>query len=211
MHKKLVTIFTTLAVSALTVAAEPTAPAMPRAARVQNVTTNYGRLNGSAVEFAPRIINIGGLTNGYFRTKNVWTAHANERQYRAQNWLPIDWKAEVREGFSARFTGTFEAGTNDDIRAVFAYDPIPPPPPRNLQLSKMKLKANMRQIGIWSNVWEMVSSDPELLSDWNDSVVFDERNEFVQGAFAALESYGLTPELREFIVTNSVTEIEVRQ
>lgn len=211
MHKKLVTIFTALSVSALTVAAAPNAPAMPRAARVQNVTTNYGRLNGSAVEFAPRIINIGGLTNGYFRTKNVWTAHANERQYRAQNWLPIYWKAEVREGFTARFTGAFEAGTNDDIRAVFAYDPVPPPPPRNLQLSKMKLKANMRQIGIWSNVWEMVSSDPELLSDWNDSVVFDERNEFVQGAFAALESYGLTPELREFIVTNSVTEIEVRQ
>ena len=206
MYKKLVAIFTAMSMSVLTMTATPSAPNA-----TQNVTTNYGRLSGSTVEFAPRVINVGGLTNGYFRTKNVWTAHANERQYRAQNWLPIDWKAEVREGFTARFTGAFEAGMNDDIRAVFAYDPVPPPPPRNLQLSKMKLKANMKAIGIWSNVWEMVSSDPDLLSDWNDSVVFDERNEFVQGAFAALESYGLTPELREFIVTNSVTEIEVRQ
>ncbi len=187
------------------------AAAAPRVPAGQGVTTNYGRLDGVKVVYAPRVINVGGLTNGYFRTKNVWTAHASERQYRAQNWLPIDWKAEARDGFAARFTGTFAPGTNNNIRAGFEYDAIPPPPPRNLQLSKMKLKANMRQIGIWSNVWEMVSSAPDLLSDWNDSVVFDERNKFVQGAFAALEAAGLTPDLREFIITNSVTEIEVRQ
>ena len=175
------------------------------------VNTNYGRLNGDVAVYAPKFLNLGNIVGDQAFPYPVWSAHGKEADYRAQNWKPIDWTVEQRDGYTARLTGKFEPGTNDNIKASVAYDPVPPPPPRNLQLSKMKLKSNMRQIGIWSNVWEMVSSDPELLSDWNDSVVFDERNEFVQGAFAALESYGLTPELREFIVTNSVTEIEVRQ
>ena len=178
------------------------------------VNTNYGRLNGDVAVYAPKFLNLGNIVGDQAFPYPVWTAHGKEADYRAQNWKPIDWTVEQRDGYTARLTGKFEPGTNDNIKASVAYDPVPeppPPPPRNLQLSKMKLKANMRTLGIWSNVWEMVSSDPDLLSDWQDSVVFDERNEFVQNAFAALESAGLTAELKEWVVTNSVTEIEVRQ
>ena len=49
-----------------------------------------------------------------------------------------------------------------------------------------------------------------MLQDWNDSVVLDEHNPVVQGALSSLRQM-LSDEQLEFIVTNSVTEIEVRQ
>lgn len=172
------------------------------------VNRDYGRVSPSnTVEYAPISLNLGNIVNGRAFPHPVTVLNPSAAQYAVQGWLPIITNAPTRTGYEAIASGTW-AVTNGVVAPVWTWRALPP---RNLQLSKMKLKANMRQIGIWSNVWQMVSSDPDLLSDWNDSVVFDERNEFVQGAFSALEAAGLTPELREFIITNSVTEIEVRQ
>ncbi len=174
------------------------------------VNRNYGRVSESnTVEYAPISLRLGNIVNGRAFPHPVTVLNPSATQYAVQGWLPVVTNPPpvfVR-GYEAVSTGHWYV-TNGVIRLEYVMRALPP---RNLQLSKMKLKANMRQIGIWSNVWQMVSSDPDLLSDWNDSVVFDERNEFVQGAFSALEAAGLTPELREFIITNSVTEIEVRQ
>lgn len=170
-------------------------------------TPHFGKVVNGSVQYAPLRIPLGNIVDGVVYPNCIWTSHGATNQYAALGWLPVDRTPHERPGFIVEASGAW-AVTNGVVAPVWTWRALPP---RNLQLSKMKLKANMRQIGIWSNVWQMVSSDPDLLSDWNDSVVFDERNEFVQGAFSALEAAGLTPELREFIITNSITEIEVRQ
>ena len=74
----------------------------------------------------------------------------------------------------------------------------------------MRLKTQLRNLGAWDDIWAFISADEGVLQDWNDSVVLDEQNPVVQGAFRALKQK-LSDEQIEFVVTNSVTEIQVRQ
>ena len=101
------------------------------------------------------------------------------------------------------------AVTNGVIVPVWSWRALPP---RNLQLSKMRLKKAFKSLRVWDQVWELISADEDVLADWNDSVVLDEQDVMVQSALRSLKDFGiLTADQVEAVITNSVTEIEVRQ
>lgn len=171
------------------------------------VNRNFGRVTASnTVEYAPISLNLGNIVNGRAFPHPVTVLNPSAAQYSVQGWLPVVTNAPIRAGYEAIVSG-FWSVTNGVVSPIFAWRALPP---RNLQLSKMRLKANLRDLGAWDDIWAYISADPDVLQDWNDSVVLDEQNPVVQGAFRALRQM-LSDEQIESIVTNSVTEIEVRQ
>ena len=192
--KKLITL--SVALVAVLVSARP----------AYNVNTNYGHWVDGAVEFAPKFLDVGHIVNGVVYPHPVWSPSGTASNYLALGWSQIDYTPPApRDGYEAMVDG-FEF-TNGVIRLKAVYTPIPP---RNLQLSKMRLKQQLRNLGAWDDIWTFISADEDVLQDWNDSVVLDEQNSVVQGAFRALKQM-LSDEQIEFVITNSVTEIEVRQ
>ena len=171
------------------------------------VNRDYGRVSPSnTVEYAPISLNLGNIVNGRAFPHPVTVLNPSAAQYSAQGWLPVVTNAPVRAGYVAEASGLW-CVSNNAVVPVFAWRVLPP---RNLQLSKMRLKANLRQLGAWDDIWTFISADPDVLQDWNDSVVLDELNPVVQSAFRALRQI-LPAEAVETVITNSVTEIEVRQ
>lgn len=171
------------------------------------VNRNYGRVTESnTVEYAPISLRLGNIVNGRAFPHPVTVLNPSAAQYAVQGWLPIVTNAPTRTGYEAIASGIW-AVTNGVVAPVWTWRALPP---RNLQLSKMRLKANLRNLGAWDDIWAFISADPDVLQDWNDSVVLDELNPVVQGAFRALRQM-LSNEQIESIITNSVTEIEVRQ
>lgn len=171
------------------------------------VNRNFGRVTVSnTVEYAPISLNLGNIVDGRAFPHPVTVLNPSPTQYALQGWLPVVTNAPTRPGFVAEASGTC-AVTNGVVAPVWTWRALPP---RNLQLSKMRLKANLRQLGAWDDIWAFISADAEVLQDWNDSVVLDEQNPVVQGAFRALRQM-LPAEAVETVITNSVTEIEVRQ
>lgn len=171
------------------------------------VNRDYGRVTASnTVEYAPISLNLGNIVNGRAFPHPVTVLNPSAAQYSVQGWLPVMTNAPMRAGFVAEASG-FWCVSNNAVVPIFTWRALPP---RNLQLSKMRLKANLRQLGAWDDIWAYISADPDVLQDWNDSVVLDEQNPVVQGAFRALRSM-LPDEAVETVITNSVTEIEVRQ
>ena len=173
------------------------------------VNRNYGRVTSSnTVEFAPISLDLGNIVDGRAFPHSVKMLNPPAAIYAEHEWLPVSTNTPSRAGFVAVESGAWTV-TNGVVMPVWSWQALPP---RNLQLSKMKLKANLRQLGVWDTVWEFINEDEDVLEDWRDSVVLDERDAMVQMAFNALKASGvLTAEQVEFIVTNSVTEIEVRQ
>ncbi len=169
-------------------------------------TPHFGKVLDGDVQYAPLRIPLGNIVDGVVYPNCVWTTHGATNQYAALGWLPVDRTPPERPGFIAEASGAW-AVTNGVVAPVWTWRALPP---RNLQLSKMRLKANLRQLGAWDDIWAYISADPDVLQDWNDSVVLDEQNPVVQGAFRALRSM-LPDETIEAVITNSVTEIEVRQ
>ena len=171
------------------------------------VNRNYGRVSTSnTVEYAPISLQLGNIVNGRAFPHPVTVLNPSATQYSVQGWLPIVTNAPVRAGYEAVVSG-FWSVTNGVVSPNWTWRALPP---RNLQLSKMRLKSNLRELGAWDDIWAFISADPEVLQDWNDSVVLDELNPVVQGAFRALRQM-LPAEAVETVITNSVTEIEVRQ
>ena len=171
------------------------------------VNRNYGRVSPSnTVEYAPATISLGNVVNGRAYPRNVTALNPSAALYAEHGWLPIVTNAPVRAGFAAIAGGSW-CVTNGVVSPVWTWQALPP---RNLQLSKMRLKRNLRDLGAWDDIWTFIAADPDVLQDWNDSVVLDERDPVVQGALRALRQM-LSDEQIEFVVTNSVTEIEVRQ
>lgn len=171
------------------------------------VNREYGRVSPSnTVEYAPISLNLGNIVNGRAFPHPVTVLNPSVTQYAVQGWLPVVTNAPIRTGYEAIASGIW-AVTNGVVAPVWSWRALPP---RNLQLSKMRLKAQLRNLGAWDDIWAFISADAEVLQDWNDSVVLDEQNPVVQGAFRALRQM-LSDEQIEFVVTNSVTEIEVRQ
>lgn len=173
------------------------------------VNRNYGRVTESnTVEYAPISLRLGNIVNGRAFPHPVTVLNPSAAQYAVQGWLPVVTNPPPvwLRGYEAVSTGRWYV-TNDVIRLEYVMRALPP---RNLQLSKMRLKSNLRNLGAWDDIWAYISADPDVLQDWNDSVVLDELNPVVQGAFRALRQM-LSDEQIESIVTNSVTEIEVRQ
>lgn len=176
-------------------------------APVSPVNRGYGRVSPSnTVECAPISLNLGNIVNGRVFPHPVTVLNPSAAQYAAQGWLPVVTNAPARTGYIAEASGAW-AVTNGVVAPLWTWRALPP---RNLQLSKMRLKANLRTLGAWDDIWVYISSDANVLQDWNDSVVLDEQNPVVQGAFLALRQT-LSDEQIEAIITNSVTEIEVRQ
>lgn len=171
------------------------------------VNRDYGRVTASnTVEYAPISLNLGNIVNGRAFSHPVTVLNPSATQYSVQGWLPIVTNAPVRAGFVAEASGLW-CVSNNAIVPIFAWRALPP---RNLQLSKMRLKQQLRAYDAWNDIWTFISADAEVLQDWNDSVVLDEQNPVVQGAFRALRQM-LPDEAIEAVLTNSVTEIEVRQ
>ncbi|MBQ6926517.1 MAG: hypothetical protein IJQ73_17930 [Kiritimatiellae bacterium] len=172
-------------------------------------TPHFGRVTASnTVEYAPAVISLGNIVDGRAYPHAVWTAHGTTNQYAALGWLPIDSTPPVRPGYVAEASGAWTV-TNGVVAPVWVWRALPP---RNLQLSKMKLKKAFKSLRVWDQVWEIISSDEDVLADWNDSVVLDEQDVMVQSAFRSLKDFGiLTADQVEAVITNSVTEIEVRQ
>lgn len=171
------------------------------------VNRNFGRVTASnTVEYAPISLNLGNIVNGRAFPHPVTVLNPSAAQYSAQGWLPVVTNVPARTGYVAEASGAW-AVTNGVVAPVWTWRALPP---RNLQLSKMRLKANLRNLGAWDDIWAFISADPEVLQDWNDSIVLDELNPVVQGAFRALRQI-LPAEAVESVITNSVTEIEVRQ
>lgn len=173
------------------------------------VNRNFGRLSVSnTVEYAPISLNLGNIVNGRAFPHPVTVLNPSAAQYAVNGWLPVVTNPPPiwLRGYEAVSTGRWYV-TNDVIRLEYVMRALPP---RNLQLSKMRLKTNLRDLGAWDDIWAYISADPDVLQDWNDSVVLDEQNPVVQGAFRALRQM-LSNEQIESIITNSVTEIEVRQ
>ena len=171
------------------------------------VNREYGRVSPSnTVEYAPISLNLGNIVNGRAFPHPVTVLNPSVAQYAVQGWLPIVTNAPVRPGYEAVASGAW-AVTNGVVTPVWSWRALPP---RNLQLSKMRLKAQLRTLGAWDDIWAFISADGDVLQDWNDSVVLDEANPVVQGALRALRQM-LSDEQIEFVITNSVTEIEVRQ
>lgn len=173
------------------------------------VNRDYGRVSPSnTVEYAPISLNLGNIVNGRAFPHPVTVLNPSAAQYSAQGWLPVVTNPPPvwLRGYEAVSTGRWYV-TNDVIRLEYVMRALPP---RNLQLSKMRLKANLRQLGAWDDIWTFISADPDVLQDWNDSVVLDELNPVVQSAFRALRQM-LPEDAIETVITNSVTEIEVRQ
>ncbi len=169
-------------------------------------TPHFGKVVNGNVQYAPLRIPLGNIIDGVVYPNCIWTSHGATNQYAALGWLPVDRTPPVRPGFIAEASGAW-AVTNGVVAPVWTWRALPP---RNLQLSKMRLKANLRNLGAWDDIWAFISADENVKQDWNDSVVLDEKNPVVQGALNALRQM-LSDEQIEFIVTNSVTEIEVRQ
>ena len=173
------------------------------------VNRNYGRVTSSnTVEFAPISLDLGNIVDGRAFPHSVKMLNPSAAQYSAQGWLPVVTNPPpvfVR-GYETVSTGHWYV-TNGVIRLEYVMRALPP---RNLQLSKMRLKAQLRTLGAWDDIWAFISADEDVLQDWNDSVVLDEANPVVQGSFRALRQM-LSDEQIEFVITNSVTEIEVRQ
>lgn len=194
--KKLILVFFLLA--GLVLAAPPA-----------RVTPNFGRVSPSnTVEYAPAVISLGNIVDGRAYPHAVWTAHGSTNQYAVLGWLPVDRTPPARPGYETVASGVWLA-TNGVVAPAWTWRALPP---RNLQLSKMRLKSNFKSLRVWDQVWEFISADEEVLADWNDSVVLDERDAMVQAAFRSLQDYGvLTADQVEAVITNSVTEIEVRQ
>ena len=171
------------------------------------VNRNYGRVSPSnTVEYAPISLQLGNVVNGRAFPHPVTVLNPSAAQYSVQGWLPVVTNVPARAGFVAEASG-FWCVSNNAVMPVFIWRALPP---RNLQLSKMRLKTNLRNLGAWEDIWAFISADSDVLQDWNDSVVLDEHNPVVQGALSSLRQM-LSDEQLEFIVTNSVTEIEVRQ
>jgi len=175
------------------------------------IRQDYGRVSlSNTVEFAPAVLNLGHVVDGKAYPFPVRALHPTREQYAALGWLPVVTNPPpvfVR-GYEAVSTGHWYA-TNGVIRLEYVMRALPP---RNLQLSKMKLKKAFKSLRVWDQVWEFISADEEVLADWNDSVVLDEQDVMVQSAFRSLQDYGvLTADQVEAVITNSVTEIEVRQ
>ncbi len=169
----------------------------------------YGRLTTTnTVEYAPATLNLGNVVNGRVYPHPVKALHPSAAQYAEQGWLPVVTNPPARPGLVPVRIVRWEQ-TDGTIRAVWSWKEAPP---RNLQLSKMRLKTYLREAGAWDGVWAMISADPSRLADWNDSVVLDERDPSVQTMFSAIIAAGLvTSNEMEEIVVSSVTEIEVRQ
>jgi hypothetical protein len=171
------------------------------------VNRNYGRVTESnTVEYAPISLQLGNIVNGRAFPHPVTVLNPSAAQYSVQGWLPVMTNAPMRAGFVAEASG-FWCVSNNAVVPIFTWRALPP---RNLQLSKMRLKANLRNFGAWDDIWAYISADADVLQDWNDSVVLDEQNPVVQGAFNALRQM-LPDDAIEAVITNSVTEIEVRQ
>lgn len=171
------------------------------------VNRNYGRVTSSnTVEFAPISLDLGNIVDGRVFPHSVKMLNSPAAIYAEHGWLPVVTNAPTRAGFVAIASVSW-CVTNGVVSPVWEWQVLPP---RNLQLSKMKLKAQLRTLGAWDGIWAYISADPDVLQDWNDSVVLDEQNPVVQGAFRALRQM-LSDEQLEFVITNSVTEIEVRQ
>lgn len=171
------------------------------------VNRNYGRVSPSnTVEYAPATISLGNIVNGRAYPHNVTALNPSAALYAEHGWLPVVTNAPPRAGFVA-LAGVSWCVTNGVVSPVWTWQALPP---RNLQLSKMRLKTQLRNLGAWDDIWAFISADEGVLQDWNDSVVLDEQNPVVQGAFRALKQK-LSDEQIEFVVTNSVTEIQVRQ
>ncbi len=173
------------------------------------VNRDFGRVTASnTLEYAPISLNLGNIVNGRAFPHPVTVLYPSATQYAVQGWLPVVTNSPpvfVR-GYESVSTGHWYV-TNGVIRLEYVMRALPP---RNLQLSKMRLKAQLRDLGAWDEIWAFISADAEVLQDWNDSVVLDEQNPVVQGAFRALRQM-LSDEDIETLITNSVTEIEVRQ
>lgn len=182
---------------------------LPLAIFAAPIRLDYGRISPSnTVEFAPAVLNLGHMVGGKTYPFPVRALHPTREQYAAQGWLPVATNAPSRIGFVAEASGAWTV-TNGVVAPVWAWRALPP---RNLQLSKMKLKKAFKSMRVWDQVWEIISSDEDVQADWNDSVVLDERDAMVQAAFRLLMDYGvLTADQVEAVITNSVTEIEVRQ
>ncbi len=171
-------------------------------------TPNFGKVVDGNVQYAPLRIPLGNIIDGVVYPNCVWTSHGTTNQYAAIGWLPVDRTPPSRPGYVAEASGAWTV-TNGVVAPVWAWRALPP---RNLQLSKMKLKKAFKTLRVWDQVWEIISSDEDVLADWNDSVVLDEQDAMVQSAFQSLEQFGiLTADQVEAVITNSVTEIEVRQ
>ena len=171
------------------------------------VNRNYGRVTSSnTVEFAPISLDLGNIVDGRAFPHSVKMLNPPAAIYAERGWLPVSTNAPSRAGFVAVESGTWVV-TNGVVMPVWSWQALPP---RNLQLSKMRLKQQLRTLGAWDDIWAYISADADVLQDWNDSVVLDEQNPVVQGAFRALRSM-LPDEAVETVITNSVTEIEVRQ
>lgn len=171
------------------------------------VNRSYGRVSPSnTVEYAPISLDLGNIVDGHAFPHAVKMLNPPAETYAAHGWLPVATNVPVRAGFSAVPTDVW-CVTNGVVSPVWEWQALPP---RNLQLSKMRLKTNLRNLGAWDDIWAFISADEDVKQDWNDSVVLDEQNPVVQGAFNALRQM-LSDEQIEFICTNSVTEIEVRQ
>ena len=171
------------------------------------VNRNYGRVTSSnTVEFAPISLDLGNIVDGRAFPHSVKMLNPPAARYAEHGWLPVVTNTPERAGFVAEASGLW-CVTNSAVAPVWSWRALPP---RNLQLSKMKLKAQLRAVGVWDNIWAYISADESVLQDWNDSVVLDEQNAVVQGAFQALRQM-LSEEQIEAVITNSVTEIEVRQ
>ena len=172
-----------------------------------NLTSRFGKVvDNGCIQYAPAKIPLGNIVDGVAYPHCVWTTHGTTNQYAAIGWLPIDTTPPVRAGFVAEASGLW-CVSNNAVVPIITWRALPP---RNLQLSKMRLKTNLRNLGAWDDIWAFISADADVLQDWNDSVVLDERNPVVQGAFRALRQM-LSDEDIETLITNSVTEIEVRQ
>lgn len=194
--KKTLAIILTMAACLCAAVAEP----RPRTPGPVNpgVNTNYGRLNGDVAVYAPKFLNLGNIVGDQAFPYPVWSAHGKERDYRAQNWKPIDWTIEPKTGYVGRLTGKFEPGTNDNIKASVAYDPIPPPPaPAPRVLSKLKAVVALKQAGVWDQVKAWIT-DNDLEDEYAAAVTFKEDNEYFAIGLASLkQKLGWTDEQTE--------------
>jgi hypothetical protein len=181
------------------------------AAFADPTNASYGRLTPSgAIECAPVRLDLGNIVHGRAFPDPVIALNPSAEDYASQGWLPVVTNAPVREGWEPYRIAAWYV-TNDLICARWEWRQVVVPP-RNLQLSKMKLKAAFKELGVWDAVWNYIKSDEDMLEDWRDSVVLDERDDMVQSAFRALVASGVLSSADvEDVIVNSVTEIEVRQ
>ena len=160
------------------------------------MNSNYGKLVGGEVEYAPAKIT---------RDDGTVVSNPSAETYLAAGWKRIlDERPAPDEGCTVQVSGWEE--TEDSIVRVYKQVPDEPLPPRGRVFSKLKLVAALKA----ADKWVLVKTCIEERGWWDYYLAaqnFREGNEMFSEAVAAIKEYArMSDEDVEAILKNCIWE-----